>query len=88
MGSADAIKALEDSFVKEAYLKMDDDGKSGMIYCRKRCSTGKFDSKKMARDLLEYLRDEGFVSQKEFEKVRTEIENSALPESLDRDSTN
>ncbi len=61
-----------------AYLKMCDCGGShGRIYC-KTAYTGRLDSKGEASVYLNELKKKGLVDDVEFEKVKSEIENSGL----------
>lgn len=61
-----------------AYLKLCEDcGDHGKI-CARTCYTPDFRSKKVALSILNGLKDDGDVNDEEFEKVKLEIEQSAL----------
>ena len=73
------IQALENRD-KEAYLKIYNNNKTGMIFCRNLWSTGEFYSKKIGLRYLKNFLETNKVTQNEYEKVKKEIENSPLPD--------
>lgn len=79
MNGNSIIKSLE-NWTKVAFLKMGNDGKSGIIYCRSLIFTDIFYSKKIGMRYLKNFLKNGQVSPEEFEKVKNEIQNSTLPD--------
>ena len=69
------IRALENS-AEEAYLKMFDEGKTGMIFCRNLWSSSEFYSKKDGLRRLKNFLKIGLVTCIEYKKVKIEIRNS------------
>jgi len=68
-----------DEPVEIAYLKICDCGHHGRIYC-KDLYTGQFSSKEHGMHYLANLKEEGEINSEEFDKVKTEIESSSLPD--------
>jgi hypothetical protein len=79
MESDDLVQALRNS-VKEACLKMNDDGKSGMIYCRDHWSSPIIYNKNDTQRFIDIFLKKMLLSSNEYEKVKKEIENSSLPD--------
>ena len=78
MKSEELVNFIVENFVKRAYFKMSEDGKSGMIICRKRCSTQKLYYKHEVMACLDFFRKEKDVSKEEYWELKGQIENSIL----------
>lgn len=80
MRSMDDIMASPDKPVESAYFEVCESCKKhGRIYTKK-CYTGRLDSKKEAIFYLEELKKRKDITEEEFQKVKTEIETSPIPE--------